>query len=177
MAPGNDDDKKVTRIETPLAEMFRLVMELVDETASKSKSEADASPKDASSTSDDSSAVKSDASSGREDNHALASSTDQHTEYDGVRGDENSTKPSQLLDAFYACTIGLGLMLAGLLTVFLVVAILPKKAGTPIFIGAGLIFITAGAFRLDRATRPYRKQLQAEKRTKTIIKTIERKRR
>lgn len=67
----------------------------------------------------------------------------------GAHGRKNDE--SDVMEAL----IGLGLILVGLATL-VVVLFLPHRGATPVFIGVALIFVGAGGWRIDEATRSHR---------------------
>lgn len=55
------------------------------------------------------------------------------------------------------CVVGLALMFAGLATI-VIVAQLPTKGAGWVFIVAGIFLLFGGAYRIDKATRPFRRR-------------------
>jgi len=55
------------------------------------------------------------------------------------------------------CVIGLALMVIGLATIVIVAQLPPKSAGW-VFIVAGILFLAGGAYRIDKATKNFRRR-------------------
>jgi hypothetical protein len=72
----------------------------------------------------------------------------------GLRGNESPDLAN--------CVVGLALMLAGLATI-VIVTLLPFKSAGWIFIVAGVFFLFGGAYRIDKATKPFQRRMKTSR--------------